>query len=266
MCPPDCAAWGAIWPDAAPHGLRRPTLWAYTFPHSDIKAETQMMALTRVGSRAALAAPAIAFAATIVAGGCTPDFSPNTYNAAAVQQANKVEQGVVVGVRDVDVKVSGNTGAAAGAAAGGITGSQLPGSGATQALGAVGGGLLGGLLGSGVERATGDTKAYEYIVRKPNNELVSVTQTDKVPLALGQRVLVIAGSQARIVPDYTTQLPEPPKPEAPKAPILQEALPPKPDTPPAVPSPAAPTPAAPTPAEPKVDLLPTPLTPAPAPF
>ncbi len=205
-----------------------------------------MMALTRAGRRVALAAPATALAATLMAGGCTPDFSPNTYNAAAVQQANKVEQGVVVGVRDVDVKVSGNTGAAAGAAAGGITGSQLPGGGATQALGAVGGGLLGGLLGSGVERATGDTKAYEYIVRKPNNELVSVTQTDKVPLALGQRVLVIAGSQARIVPDYTTQLPEPPKPEAPRATIVQETLPPKSSVEPSLSEPAKPaTPSAP---------------------
>jgi outer membrane lipoprotein SlyB len=225
-----------------------------------------MMALTRAGRRVALAAPATALAATLMAGGCTPDFSPNTYNAAAVQQANKVEQGVVVGVRDVDVKVSGNTGAAAGAAAGGITGSQLPGGGATQALGAVGGGLLGGLLGSGVERATGDTKAYEYIVRKPNNELVSVTQTDKVPLALGQRVLVIAGSQARIVPDYTTQLPEPPKPEAPRATIVQETLPPKLSVDPSVSEPAKPEgpPATPAPAaSPNVNSAPrvTPPTP-----
>ena len=178
------------------------------------------MALTRAG-QAALIAGTVALALS----GCSPDFSPNTYNAAAVQQANKVEQGVVVGVRDVDVKVSGNTGAAAGAATGGIVGSQLPGSSATSAIGAVGGGLLGGLLGSGVERATGDTKAYEYILRKPNNELVSVTQTDKTPLALGQRVLVISGSQARVVPDYTTALPEPPKPEPVKPPIVQETLP-----------------------------------------
>lgn len=188
------------------------------------------MALTRADFVALLPTPAIACAVALVVAGCSPDFSPNTYNASAVQQANKVEQGVVAGVRDVDVKVSGNTGAAAGAAAGGIAGSQLPGSSATAALGVIGGGLLGSLLGSGVERATGDTKAYEYIVRKANNELVSVTQVDKVPLALGQRVLVIAGSQARIVPDYTTQLPEPPKPEVPRATIVQETLPPKPGT------------------------------------
>lgn len=163
-----------------------------------------MMALTRT---ICLTLPLLATLA-----GCSPDFSPNTYNASAVQQANKVEQGVVVGVRSVEVKVAGATGAVAGAAAGGIVGSQLPGSSATQALGTVGGGLLGGLFGSSVEKVAGDTKGYEYIVRKPNNELVSVTQVDTTPMALGQRVLVIAGSQARIVPDYTTAPPEPPTP------------------------------------------------------
>jgi outer membrane lipoprotein SlyB len=216
-----------------------------------------MMARTRTAHTALTMATTTACLALLALGGCTPDFSPNTYNATAVQQANKVEQGVVVGVREVDVKVSGNTGAAAGAAAGGIAGSQLPGSNATSALGAVGGGLLGGLLGSGVERATGDTKAFEYIVRKPNNELVSVTQVDTTPLALGQRVLVIAGSQARIVADYTTQPPEPVKPEPPKAAITQETLPPRPVDASASPAPPdAQKPDAPKPDAPKPDVVP----------
>lgn len=194
--------------------------------------------------------PAVILAALVCA--CSPDFSPNTYNAAAVQQANKVEQGVVVGVRPVDVKVAGTTGALAGGAAGGIVGSQLPGSNTTQALGTVGGGLLGGLIGTGVERAAGDTKAFEYIVRKPNNDLVSVTQTDTTPLALGQRVLVIAGAQARIVPDYTTALPEPPKPKIEVKP-LQEA-----------PAHTAPDPMTPAPVDrpPPPPLPPPPLPPA----
>lgn len=188
--------------------------------------------------------------ATLVAlTACSPSFSPDTYSATAVQQANKVEQGVVVGVRQVDVQVAGTTGAVTGGAAGAIAGSQLPGSSATQALGAVGGTLIGGLIGSGVEKATGDTRAYEYIVRKPNNELVSVTQVDKVPMALGQRVLVIAGNQARIVPDYTTALPEPPKPAVkdipPTKPPVDPAVPGPVPAPPKDGSPGSPTPATP---------------------
>ncbi len=38
---------------------------------------------------------------------CSPDYSPDTYATRAVQQANKVEQGVVVGVRNVGVTAEG---------------------------------------------------------------------------------------------------------------------------------------------------------------
>lgn len=149
--------------------------------------------------------------------GCSPSLSPNTYNASAVQQANKADQGVVVGVRQVDVRVSGTTGAVIGGAAGGIAGSQA-GDGATSAFGALGGSVLGGLIGTGVEHAGGDTQAWEYIVRKGNKELVSVTQKDEVPLVVGQHVLVITGPQARIVADYTVSLPaEPAEADKPKA-------------------------------------------------
>ena len=147
----------------------------------------------------------------LVASGCSPDLSPNTYNAGAVQQANKAEQGVVVGVRLVDVRVAGTTGAMVGGAAGGLAGAQA-GNGTASAFGAIGGSLIGGLIGTGVERTAGDTRAYEYIVRKANKELVSVTQKDDPPLAIGQHVLVIVGTQARIVADYTVPL-SPEKPE-----------------------------------------------------
>ena len=79
--------------------------------------------------------------------------------------------------------------------------------GPVNAFTALGGSLIGGIAGSTVEHATSDTDAYEYIVRKPNADLVSVTQKDQTPLALGQKVLVIAGNQARVVPDYTVSLP-----------------------------------------------------------
>ena len=133
---------------------------------------------------------------------CGPTYSPDTYASNAVQQANKVEQGVVIGVRDVAVSASGTVGTVTGAAAGGIAGSQV-GVGVTSAFSSLGGALVGGIAGSAVEHVSADTKAFEYIVRKGNGDLVSVTQKDTTPLALGQHVLVIAGNQARVVPDYT---------------------------------------------------------------
>ncbi len=172
----------------------------------------------------------VAVAALIA--GCSPDYSPDTYASTAVQQAAKVDQGLVVGVRQVGVSAAGTAGALAGGAAGGIAGAQTPGS-VGSAFGALGGAVVGGLVGTGIERATGDTTAYEYIVRKLNGDLLSVTQRDTVPLKLGQAVLLIAGSQARIVPDYTV----PPTP-----PSAIKVSPPMVDTAPEPPAPDAPTP------------------------
>jgi outer membrane lipoprotein SlyB len=94
-----------------------------------------------------------------------------------------------------------------------------------EALGAVGGALVGGLIGSAAERAANSGDGVEYVVRKRNGELVSVVQRDLVPLEVGARVLVIEGAQARIVPDYTVPAPEAGPGPAP-APAAPSATPP----------------------------------------
>ena len=166
--------------------------------------------------------------------GCGPDYSANTYNTAAVQQANKVERGIIVGLRDVVISSKGAVGALTGAATGGVVGSQAGGGGVTAALGAIGGSLVGGIVGSSVEQATADQPAVEYVVEKANHELVSVTQKEETRLPIGQRVLVIAGPQARIVPDYTVEI-APPKPPAPTTPPAAAITPAVPDPVPTVP-------------------------------
>ncbi|WP_042444019.1 membrane protein [Azospirillum sp. B510] len=149
--------------------------------------------------------------------GCTSDYSPNTYASSAVQQANKVEPGIVVGFRQVAISANGTVGAVSGGAAGGILGAQVGTGGMNSALGTVGGTAIGGLLGTAMEHIAGDTNGWEYIVRKSNGELLSLTQKEPQPLPIGQKVLVITGSQARIVPDYSTPAdPEAPKTEASK--------------------------------------------------
>ena len=135
--------------------------------------------------------------------GCAPNYSPDTYASTTVQQANKVERGLMVGVRKVDVSAQGAVGAVSGGAAGGLLGAQVPGSALGTAFGTIGGAVMGGIVGTAAEHAVGDTAAFEYVVRKPSGDLVSVTQKDQKPLRIGDKVLVIAGNQARIVPDYT---------------------------------------------------------------
>ena len=174
---------------------------------------------------------------------CKPDYSANTYNSSAVQQANKVDQAVVIGRRLVGVTPTGAAGGTTGAAAGGVAGAQI-GTGVTAAFGGIGGALVGGMVGSAVEKTSGETKAFEYVVRKTNNDLLSVTQQDVTPLDIGQKVLVIAGSQARIVPDYTVTLdPAPPATNtdaklAPPPAVTQSPLAPPPDAAPEAPAPA----------------------------
>src|SRR5579864_5915050 len=82
---------------------------------------------------------------------CAPDYSPNVYGSNAVQQANKVEPGVVIGFRQVRITASGAVGAVSGGAAGGVLGAQADAGGIVSALGAVGGTVVGGLVGTTIE-------------------------------------------------------------------------------------------------------------------
>lgn len=158
--------------------------------------------------------------------GCQPDYSPNTYASAAAQLANKVDQGVVVGVRAIQISADTTLATGTGAAAGGIAGSQVGGT-AGSAFGALTGSVAGGVAGSVIGHAEGDTNGFEYIVRKDNGDLLSVTQKDVAPLGIGAHVLIIEGPQARVVADYTVPVISQPlhpdaakpaaQPEAPKA-------------------------------------------------
>jgi outer membrane lipoprotein SlyB len=157
--------------------------------------------------------------------GCAPTYQPDTYATSAIQQVNKVEPAVVVGFRQVLITASGTVGAVTGGAAGGVLGSRSGAVGIDSALGAVGGSAVGSILGTTLEHTTADTTGWEYIVRKDNGEMVSVTQREETPMPLGQKVLVIGGSQARIVPDYSSPPPAAatatPKPEEKPAPTAK---------------------------------------------
>ena len=207
----------------------------------------------------------LAFVTLAALAGCAPDYSPDTYNATAVQQANKVEQAVVVGFRQVSISAAGTVGAVTGGAAGGILGAQAGPTSTASALGAVGGGVVGSLLGTGIEHATADTTGWEYIVQKPNGDLLSVTQREPQPIPLGQKVLVITGSQARIIPDYSVAK-EPEKAKDKPEEKAKEAKPAEPAAPATLPAPATtvaplPAPAPNISAPPEATSTPTPLAP-----
>jgi outer membrane lipoprotein SlyB len=164
--------------------------------------------------------------------GCGESYSPNTYASSAAQEEAAVQRGTIIGVRQVMISADGTIGAATGGAAGGVAGSQIAGGPVGTALTAIGGTLVGGIGGAAAAHVVADTKGWEYIVQEePGDKLVSVTQTSKTALPLGQHVLVIAGTQqARIVPDYTVPPATPAPNNAGPAEIRLGPLPPE-DTP-----------------------------------
>jgi outer membrane lipoprotein SlyB len=147
----------------------------------------------------------LASACALLLSACAPNFSPNTYSSNAVQLANRVEAGSIIGFREVKISANGSIGAVTGGAVGGVLGAEY----ANSALVAVGGTTVGGMLGNALEHAARDTTGWEYIIRKDNGDMLSVTQREATPLTLAQRVLVIMGPQARVVPDYS--VPQEPK-------------------------------------------------------
>jgi outer membrane lipoprotein SlyB len=200
-----------------------------------------MCRLNRIGALTCMAV----FLAAVTLTGCSPSYSPNSYASNATQLANKVDQGIVVGVRAVLISADASLGTGTGAAAGGIAGSQI-GGGAAGAFGALTGSVAGGVVGNVVSHAAGDTDGFEYIVRKTNadkatGDLMSVTQKDVTPLGIGARVLIIEGPQARIVADYTVPVVvQPLHPDAPKADAPKTDTPKAADTaPPAAEAPKA---------------------------
>jgi outer membrane lipoprotein SlyB len=207
-----------------------------------------MCRLIRTGALVGMAA----FLAAVSMTGCSPSYSPNSYASNAAQLANKVDQGIVVGVRAVQISADATLGTGTGGAAGGIAGSQV-GGGVAGAFGALTGSVVGGAVGNVVTHAAGDTTGFEYIVRKTTNgdknngDLMSVTQKDMTPLDIGAHVLIIEGPQARIVADYTVPVVVQPLHPEPAKPAVAEASP-KPAEP--VPAAAATPAPAPTPSPP----------------
>jgi outer membrane lipoprotein SlyB len=140
-------------------------------------------------------------AALIALAACAQKKSPDTYSPTALQQVNKVDRGTIQSYRVVAVQKGGlGAGTLAGGAAGGIGGAQL-GAGSGSAVAALGGVLIGAAIGTAIEQKATEGQAYEYIVEKANGDLMTLAQQDETPLAVGQKVLILYGIQARLIKD-----------------------------------------------------------------
>ena len=138
---------------------------------------------------------AFALAASVLAvsAGCATNNGARDYRAGEERTVQNVSYGTVQSVRAVHVgEDSAPVGTIAGAAVGGILGSQVghgAGSGVAAILGAVGGGLA----GNAIEHRVADHEAQEITVHLDNGSTVAVVQDGPAELRPGDRVQVLSG-------------------------------------------------------------------------
>ena len=114
------------------------------------------------------------------------------------------KKGLIVSVRDVEIKgTESGTGAAAGATVGGLAGSTLGGNTATRALGALGGAVIGGVVGHATENVITSGDASEFIIQPDNGEPYAIVQVNDEELKAGDRVLIMDSGKIRIIRDQS---------------------------------------------------------------
>ena len=131
---------------------------------------------------------------------CTSRIGANDYATSSTGEVNRAVRGTVVSVRQVTVQSNNNAGTLIGAAAGGVAGSTIGGGDTAHILGAIGGAVLGGMAGDATQGVLSKQGGYEYVIQLENGSLITVTQGTDVLLTPGQKVLVLYGKQARVIP------------------------------------------------------------------
>lgn len=148
-------------------------------------------------------------ALTLVASLAVPVAACSTHSADAYSRdemgrAISVTNGMVVAVREVKVEgTESGVGAASGAAIGGVGGYQLGGDKSVNIIGAIGGAVIGGLIGLAAERGLTSDTAEEVVVRQDDGTTRAYIQKMDDPNALkaGDRVLIMRGDKTRVVKD-----------------------------------------------------------------
>ena len=141
----------------------------------------------------------------LVFSGCSLH-SGSTYERREMGSPEYFKKGVILSVREVEIKGTGSgVGAAAGATAGGLAGSTLGGNTATRALGALGGAVVGGLVGHATENLITGGTASEFIIQPDKGEPYAIVQVNDQELKAGERVLIMDSGKVRVVRDQIQQ-------------------------------------------------------------
>jgi outer membrane lipoprotein SlyB len=143
--------------------------------------------------RSVLMTVVAASALAAAAAGCATNDGPRDYSAREERSVQTVEYGTVQSVRSVKVdEGSAPVGTIAGAAVGGLLGSQI-GHGDGRAVGAILGAVGGGFAGNAIEHKVTEHDGLEITVRLDNGSSIAVVQGGSGDLRPGDRVQVLNG-------------------------------------------------------------------------
>ena len=132
--------------------------------------------------------------------------SGSTYDRSEMGSPEYFKKGIVLSVREVEIKgTESGAGAVAGATTGGLAGSTLGGDTATRALGALGGAVIGGLVGHATENVITSGTATEFIIQPDEGDAYAVVQVNDEEIKAGERILIMDSGKVRIVRDQTPQ-------------------------------------------------------------
>ncbi|MBT3776654.1 MAG: hypothetical protein HOF83_01300 [Pelagibacteraceae bacterium] len=138
--------------------------------------------------------------------GCS-NTSPTNVKTSDAQKITSIEYGIIKNSSPIKIKGESNwIGATAGGMIGGLLGTQICGEEEIigtkcQDIAVVFGTIGGAAIGSVTQAKLGDHDGFQYIVDLDNNENdIALMQGDSEALKNGQRVVIIYGSEVRIMP------------------------------------------------------------------
>ena len=86
-------------------------------------------------------------------------------------------------------------------ATGAVIGSSAGRGARSNAVGAIGGAVIGGIAGATMEEGTTRQKGIEYVIETENKALLTVVQGPSPKLSNGDYVLVMYGTRSRVIID-----------------------------------------------------------------
>ncbi len=146
------------------------------------------------------AVPMVVLASLLGLAACAPTNTNSTYRASDIGRTAQISYGTIVSMRPVTVQgQQSGVGTLAGAGAGAVAGSFIGGDRRTNILGALGGAVIGGLVGTAAEKSASTGEAIEFIIQEDNApQPISVVQTNEENFRPGQRVVLTRGDRTRL--------------------------------------------------------------------